>query len=109
LLVVVCGIALSVSTWHLGGAVGQLAVSGAFDPTNQAELQRAMMSQIGGIWTVLINGSALLGFAGWIIGIVATATKRGRAFGVVTIILGILAPIIAGVAFFVALSPYLKS
>jgi hypothetical protein len=39
--------------------------------------------------------SAFLGFVGWIIGIVAVATKRGRAFGVVTIILGVLAPFVA--------------
>lgn len=108
-LVVVCAIALSVSLWHMGGVVGQLAVNGTIDPTNQAELQAALLSEIGGIWIVLIDGSALLGFVGWVLGIVAVATARGRAFGVVTIILGVLAPIAAFVAMFAALAPYLST
>ena len=44
----------------------------------------------------------------WILGIVATATKRGRAYGVWSIILGVLAPVIAVVVLVAALMPYLS-
>ncbi|HEY5484207.1 MAG TPA: hypothetical protein VIK31_10420, partial [Propionibacteriaceae bacterium] len=88
--------------------LGQLAVNGTVEISSQTQLQEEVLSQLGGIWTLLIYGSGLLGFVGWIVGIVAVATKRGRAFGVVTIILGVLAPIAAFVAMFVAMGPYLQ-
>jgi hypothetical protein len=107
-LVVICGIVLSLSLWRMGGLVGQMAVNGTVEINNQTELQGAVLSQLGGVWIILVNGSGLLGFVGWIIGIVAVATKRGRALGVVTIILGVLAPIAAFVAMFAAMAPYLQ-
>lgn len=42
---------------------------------------------------VLLSG--LVVFAGWVVGIVATAINRGRAFGIATVALGVLAPFIA--------------
>ncbi len=108
-LVVICGVVLGGSLWHIGTVVGQLIVSGSIDATNQTELQQAVLSQLGGIWTFLVDGSGLLGFIGWILGIVAVATKRGRGLGVVTIILGVLAPIIAFVLMIVALAPYVTT
>jgi hypothetical protein len=107
-LVVICGIVLSFSLWRMGGLIGQMAVNGTVEINSQAQLQEAVLSQLGGVWTILVNGSGLLGFVGWIIGIVAVATKRGRALGVVTIILGVLAPIAAFVAMFAAMAPYLQ-
>ena len=107
-IVVICGIVLSAAMWRLGGLVGGLVAQGTVDPNNQTELQSAILNELGGVWTLLVNGSGILGFAGWIMGIVAVATKRGRAFGVITIILGVLAPIAAFVAMFAALAPYLS-
>src|SRR5664280_1743001 len=102
LVVLICGVVLSVSLFRMGGLLGQLAVNGTVEISSQTQLQEEVLSQLGGIWTLLIYGSGLLGFVGWILGIVAVATKRGRALGVVTIILGVLAPIAACVAMFVA-------
>ena len=107
-VVLICGVVLSVSLWRMGGLLGQLAVNGTVEITSQTQLQGAVLSQLGGIWTLLVYGSGLLGFVGWIVGIVAVATKRGRAFGVVTIILGVLAPIAAFAAMFAAMAPYLS-
>jgi hypothetical protein len=39
--------------------------------------------------------SGLVVFAGWVVGIVATSINRGRAWGIATIALGVLAPFIA--------------
>ena len=108
LVVLICGVVLSVGLFRMGGLLGQLAVNGTVEISSQTQLQEAVLSQLGGIWTLLVYGSGLLGFVGWIIGIVAVATKRGRAFGVVTIILGVLAPIAACVAMFAAMMPYLQ-
>ena len=44
---------------------------------------------------------------GWVTGIVAAASKRGRAYGVWAIILGVLAPIIGVVMMIAAMAPYL--
>ena len=95
LVVLICGVVLSVGLFRMGGLLGQLAVNGTVEISSQTQLQEEVLSQLGGIWTLLVYGSGLLGFVGWIIGIVAVATKRGRAFGVVTIILGVLAPFVA--------------
>ena len=93
-VVVICAVVLSMYLWQVGGIAGQVAVNGTIDTSNQAELQALVLSQLGG-WSLIGSLSAFLGFVGWIIGIVAVATKRGRAFGVVTIVLGVLAPFIA--------------
>jgi hypothetical protein len=106
-VVVICAVVLSMYLWQVGGIAGQVAVNGTIDTSNQAELQALVLSQLGG-WSLIGSLSAFLGFVGWIIGIVAVATKRGRAFGVVTIILGVLAPIAACVAMFAAMAPYLQ-
>ena len=108
LVVLICGVVLSVGLFRMGGLLGQLAVNGTVEISSQTQLQEEVLSQLGGIWTLLVYGSGLLGFVGWIVGIVAVATKRGRAFGVVTIILGVLAPIAAFAAMFTAMAPYLS-
>jgi hypothetical protein len=79
-----------------------LAINGTIDTTAQPELVQEVTSQLGGILPLVGSLSAIVGFVGWIIGIVATATRRGRAAGIFTIILGVLAPIIAVVVLFVA-------
>ena len=108
LVVLICGVVLSMSLFRMGGLLGQLAVNGTVEISSQTQLQEEVLSQLGGIWTLLVYGSGLLGFVGWIVGIVAVATKRGRAFGVVTIILGVIAPIAAFAAMFAAMAPCLS-
>jgi hypothetical protein len=45
----------------------------------------------------------LVGVAGWLIGIVATATKRGRAFGIAAIVVGVPISVITALMTFAAL------
>lgn len=110
LVVAVCGVVFSVVLFRLGVVVGQLMVNTNIDPSNQAELQQAVMNQLGGgVWTLAVNASGFIGFLGWILSIVAVATKRGRAAGVFGIVLGVLAPIIGFVMMIVAMMPFLAS
>jgi hypothetical protein len=44
---------------------------------------------------LLMMASGVIGLAGWVLGIVATVTNRGRVFGVAAIILGVVAFLIA--------------
>ncbi len=52
---------------------------------------------------LILMTSGAIGLAGWIIGIVATVTNRGRAFGIAAIVVGAIAPIIAAMMMFGAL------
>jgi hypothetical protein len=106
-IVVICGVVLSLYVWRVGSVAGPYAVNGALDTSTQPQLMQDVVSQLGA-WVTLGSISGIAGFIGWILGIVAVATKRGRAFGVMAIILGILAPIIAAVVFFVTIAPYLQ-
>ena len=106
-LVVICGLILTFYLYRLGAVAGPYAVNGTLDTSTQPQLVQDVANQLG-VLSVLGSTSGFVGLIGWILGIVATATKRGRGFGVMAIILGILAPIIAVVALFVALAPYLQ-
>jgi hypothetical protein len=53
--------------------------------------------------SLILSVVSLIGFACWVVSIVATATNRGRVAGIIGIILGVLAPIGVGTYFFVAL------
>src|SRR5664279_3147686 len=66
LVVLICGVVLSVSLFRMGGLLGQLAVNGTVEISSQTQLQEEVLNQLGGIWTLLIYGSGLLGFVGWI-------------------------------------------
>ncbi|MFZ1411507.1 MAG: hypothetical protein WAS07_08620, partial [Micropruina sp.] len=106
-LVVICGVAMSAVLWQLGGLLGELVTSGQIDPNDQEGMQMMLMERVGPLLSLGLNASMLVGFAGWVMGIIATATQRGRSYGVWAIILGILAPIIAFTLMMVAFFPYL--
>lgn len=107
-IVVVCGVLFTFYLYRMGAVLGPYAVNGSIDTTTQPQLVQDVSTQLG-VLSVLGNASAFVGFVGWILGIVATATKRGRGAGVMAIILGILAPIIAFVVMIITLLPYLQS
>ena len=53
-----------------------------------------LINEQAAIPSAILSLSMTLGFAGWVTGIVATATNRGRGWGIFAFVLGILAPII---------------
>lgn len=106
-LVVISGIVLSLYAWRVGSVLGSYVVGGSLniDASNQTEIAQEIASQLGSGFASLGGLSIFVGFVGWILGIIAAVTKRGRGFGVLAIILGILAPIVAFILLFVVLAP----
>lgn len=86
----IVGVGLAVLCYFmltLGTMSGQLAPDG-----NLSDQQTdAILGHVG----LGILLSCLVVFAGWVVGIVATAINRGRAYGIVSIVLGVLTPLIA--------------
>lgn len=105
--VVVCAVVLSWLTWRMGVVLGPMAAQTGGN-LDQAAMTEYLSRQLGGSGMLLLNAATLGGFACWILGIVATATKRGRSYGIWAIILGVLAPIVALVAMVAALVPYVS-
>lgn len=67
-----------------------------------------LVAQINGPMSALVS-LAGLGFVGWIIGIIAAATGRGRTWGVLAIVLGIVAPFIILFTLAGAMLPVIES
>ena len=65
---------------------------------SSGQLGAGAFSELGVL--LLMMASGVMGLAGWIVGIVATVTKRGRAFGVVAIIIGLVAFLVASTMMF---------
>lgn len=105
--VVICGLVLSWMMWRMGALVGPIAASAGGSLT-QEELTQVLMNQLGAGGMLALNVAGYGGFGCWIAGIVATATRRGRSYGIWAIILGVLAPIIGIVVMVAALMPYLS-
>jgi len=55
-------------------------------------------SGVGFLLLMMVSGA--IGLAGWVIGIVATVTNRGRAFGIAAIVVGAVSWVIAGTMMF---------
>ncbi len=104
--VVICGVVFSWLMWRMGAVIGPIAVSSGGN-LSQDELTQLLLNQLGASGAAALNVAAYGGIGFWIAGIVATATRRGRAYGVWSIILGILAPIIGIVMMVAALMPYI--
>ena len=104
-VVVICGIVFCWMMWRMGALmVPILATTGTVDQQEATEL---LMQQLGANGMLMLNVSVYGGIGGWVTGIVAAASKRGRAYGVWAIILGVLAPIIGVVMMVAALMPYI--
>lgn len=105
--VVVCGVVLCWLMWRMGALVGPLAVASGGSMT-QEQLTQELLDQLGPGGLLALNVAGYGGTAAWITGIVATATRRGRTYGVWAIILGVLAPIVAVIVMVAAMMPYIS-
>lgn len=106
-VVIVCAVLMAYVSYRAGVAMGSLVVASG-PITDQAEIQAELMRRMSTVELMVMNLSMMGGLGGWVCGIVATATRRGRAYGVWAIILGVLAPIAAIVAMTMAMMPYLN-
>ncbi len=82
----------------------QLA-SGSIDTVEMLEnLPQSAIDQIGGT-TAGLFGISIVGIVGWVLSIVATVQNKGRVFGIIGIVAGVIAPFL----FFVAASAAIGS
>lgn len=111
LVVVLATGAVVAAAWSIGQGLGEFLVDLAQtgvprDPDALVNDPRTMAyaeTAAGPIGAAVL--SCIVGLVGWIISIVATATRRGRVFGIVGIVLGVLSlPLAYGVLTWV-LSP----
>lgn len=112
-LVGVSGLVLLVLAWMIGSDMGELFIdiarqggqvseeTIAADPRFEQYIATSMVQ-----WTV-VQLVCLAGFVGWIISIVATATRRGRGAGIWGIVLGIISPIAGFIVGIIAMVPAL--
>jgi hypothetical protein len=109
-VLVLCVVIGSVAGFQFMEAASALIVSSGMSGANQADLTAALQEQLlrdYPLQGIALNVTSWGGFVAWILGIVATATKRGRLWGVLTIILGVLTPVIMVVVMFAAMGPAL--
>jgi hypothetical protein len=93
-MVILCAGVLGFYMWRIGHTYARLTDfgKGSSDMTD-AEALRFSFKVWRDVWMELAIFGGLIG---WILGIVATATKRGRAAGIATIVIGVVAPLVAG-------------
>lgn len=107
-IVALCTVVVAVVGYLMGGQMGQFmldyGIESMQNPDPNDPLMIAFSQQIGGLGTAGMLAT-VAGIAGWIVSIIATAKRRGRTFGIWGIILGIAAPIIGFIAFFIAMMP----
>lgn len=85
--------------------IGQYMVANNLNTVDQDEMLMILQSGAPGTM-IALNLASFVGFAGWVIGIVATAMKRGRMWGVLAIILGPVSLVILVIVAVVALMPF---
>lgn len=98
----------SIAGFQIMQLVGNLMVSNGISEADQAVLAQMLSQELASqypLQAMLLNITGWAGFVAWIIGIVATATNRGRLWGVLTIILGVLTPVIMVIVVIVAMGP----
>jgi len=88
-----------VASAYVGASAGPLshrtATSFAFDSSNVSSAHSATIASIGILTVAQLVFGTVLGIVALVLGIVAAATKRGRAFGVVGIVVAALAPVLS--------------
>ncbi len=117
LVLVVCVVVGSIAGYQIMSAMmGLLApylAAGEPSQAEMAQLTEQIQQQIAAGYPMhgfLLSVSVWAGLAAWIAGIVATASKRGRSWGVTTIILGVVTVvIIIPVVIFAAMAPWLST
>ena len=102
------GVALVAAIASMQPVVGVLATvitTSGLENVDQQYLAELLNEQAAGP-AVIFHLATILGFAGWITGIVAAVTNRGRLWGVLAIVAGVLAPVVLIAAMVAMLMPY---
>lgn len=96
LVLVGIGLVVAIAALFLSPIIVVNHVSSTSNSMDQ--LGASILTELG--IPILMMVSGLVGLAGWIVGIVATVTNRGRAFGVAAIITGVVSFLIGSMSMF---------
>lgn len=107
-VVVICTVVFGWVMFRMGALLGPVLVT-TYGELDQQQMTEELVQRLGATDMLLLNLGTYGGIAGWITGIVATATKRGRPYGIWAIIIGVLAPFIGIGLMLAALMPYLNA
>ena len=107
-MVVICTVVFGWVMFRMGALLGPVLAT-SYGTINEQQMTEELLQRLGTTGLLLLNVGTYGGIAGWIAGIVATATKRGRSYGVWAIILGVLAPFIGLGLMLAALMPYINA
>lgn len=109
-LVVVCAILMTVAMVVMGRSLGDYITVNGLTEANISTTDPQFLAWANTLqgWAYAVQGAFLGGLAGWIVSIVAVVKRAGRGYGWAGILLGVAAPIIAGVAMVLVLVPYLQ-
>ena len=107
-VVLVCLVLVSLASQPIGEVFSSLVLATGSSDIDQTTLTQLLMEQAP-LQVMMMNIGTTLGFAGWITGIVAAVTGRGRMWGVLAIVVGTLAPFIMGAVMISAMLPALSA
>lgn len=107
-IVMVCLVIVSLAASPVGVVAGDLLLATGSTTIDQTTLGQ-LLSERAPIQLMMLNIGSTLGFAGWVAGIVAAISNRGRLWGVLAIVVGTLAPFIMAAVMLVAMMPALSA
>jgi hypothetical protein len=92
-LVVVCAVVGCYSAYAFGFYYGEVIKIIGIDAVGSGNIPDEYVFELGGIMTPGLIAT-LGGIIGFVLAIIATTKKKGRAFGILGIILGVVAPLL---------------
>jgi len=107
-VVLVCLLLVCLAAQPIGEIFSNLVLATGSTSVDQTTFTQLLMEQAP-MQVMMMNIGSMVGFAGWITGIVAAVAGRGRLWGVLAIIVGTLAPIIMGTIMVIAMMPALAA
>ncbi|WP_052462560.1 DUF308 domain-containing protein [Nigerium massiliense] len=113
LIVAICTIVFAFASFRMGQVAGQMVlIDPAIAQGRQPDPNNPQIQQIAvqaSPWVTTLGASSVVGIVGWIMGIIAAAQRRGRAFGIWTIVLGVAAPIIGIILMTMGMLPAIEA
>lgn len=92
-VVLVCLVLVSLAAGAIGEVLSSLILASGTTQVDQTTFIQMVNEQVP-VQYMLLNVGSTLGTAGWVTGIVAVATGRGRLWGVLALIAGVVAVIL---------------
>ena len=92
-VVMVCLVLVSLAAHPIGTVYSDLVIATGSTQVDATTLNEMLLERVP-VQAMMLQIGSTLGFAGWVTGIVAAVSGRGRMWGVLAIVVGTLAPFI---------------